>query len=227
MKKKFILICCLMLFSFVCSALGNIDCTSEAEKKLLNNNEVVSVEKKWNAKLGTHYLINLTENRILEFDQITPDNGGGKYACLKRIGEFELRETVRYINEKGETLRGDTKDAYGDYIRFSDLSNESGLKIETMYDAIDNYDNILAFVKKIANEQYISCDYVYKIDTGIKDRKAIMWVNKIHDYFYYHWHGSREDDNNQYYEILYGNENWRETLNDDLPKIRKSLCLEN
>ena len=231
MKKTIILICCLTLFLFVtlsmCVAFG-----LKGEKALKNHPEFVSIEEEWGTKLGTHYIVNLTDNRMLEFDQINSGNGGGEYACLERIGEFELRENVRYIDEKGQPFRGDWKDAYGSYARFSDLSQEMGIKIETMTDVINHYDEILDFVKKIANEQYISNDYVYRLDSG--DRKAAIWVSDIHGYSYVLWHGVKEDEvppYNEYfgpgvYDIMYG-ENWREKLNADLPKIRKSLGLEN
>ena len=233
MKKNIIFICCLTLFLFVtlsmCVAFG-----LKGEKALKNHPEFISIENKWGEKLGTHYLVNLTENRILEFFQINSNSGGGKYACLKRIGEFELREDVQYFNEETKTNEywRDWKDAYGHYIRFSDLSKESGLKIETMTDVIDNYDEILDFVKKMANEQYVSKNYVYKINTEVKYRKASMWVDAIHGYPDGLWHGIKdgeipfsEDWGEEWCIFNYG-KNWREKLNADLPKIRKSLGLE-
>lgn len=224
-KKPFKLIIILLILIIIpyssITALGNIDWTPEAEKALQVHHEFIRIEKKWYDKLGTHYLIDLTENRILEFDQIDSKNGGGKYACLSRIGEFELREGVRYINESIKNNR----ESWSPYARFSDISQATGLKIETMTDVIDFYDGILNFVKMIANEQYISDDYVYRVDS--EDRKAAIWVWKIHGYFFHHWHGAKEEDlDNPLYETLYSDKNWAEKLNADLPKIRKSLGLE-
>ena len=231
--KLIITMSILIIIPYSCiTALGKIDWTTEGDKALYAHPEFINIEEFWGEKLGTHYLVNLTENRMLEFSQIDSRNGGGKYAGLKRIGEFEVREDVRYIDEKGQPFWGDWKDAYGSYVRFRDLSQEMSIKIETMTDVIDHYDEILDFVKKIANEQYISNDYVYRLDSG--DRKAAIWVSDIHGYSYVLWHGVKEDEMppyNEYfgpgiYDIKYG-ENWREKLNADLPKIRKSLGLEN
>ncbi len=196
---------------------------------LKNHPEFVNIEEEGGEKLGGYLIVNLTENRSIEFSQIGYRSGGGKYACLRRIGEFELRGEVEYPNDTSRYTH--SKECYGSYARFRDLSQAIGLKIETMTDVIDHYDEILDFVKKIANEQYISNDYVYRLDSG--DRKAAIWVSDIHGYSYVLWHGVKEDEvppYNEYfgpgvYEAMYG-ENWREKLNADLPKIRKSLGLE-
>ena len=232
MIKNIFFTCCLTLFLFItismCFSFGVIG--SKGEEALKKHSEFISIEKKWSEKIGEHYLIQLTGNRILEFAQIYANSGGGKYACLKRIGEFEISEDVRYINEEGELFWGDWKDSYGSFMRFRDLSNETGLKIETMTDVIDNYDEILSFVKMIANEQYIFDEYVYHADSG--SRKASIWVNSIHGYSHGLWHGIKDGeipfnaDWGEEWCIFYYGENWREKLNADLPKIRKSLGLE-
>lgn len=201
----------------------------EGYKALKNHPEFVNIEKEGGEKLGGYLIVNFTENRSVEFSQIDYRSGGGKYACLRRIGEFELRGSVNYPKDTNRYTH--SKECYGSYARFCDLSQAMGVKIETMVDVIDHYDEILAFVKMIATEQYISDDYVYHVDT--EDRKATIWVWKIHGYSFELWHGVKEGElppYNEYFgpeifEVLYG-ENWREKLNADLPKIRKSLGLE-
>ncbi len=221
--KLIITLLILIIIPYSCiTALGKIDWTPEAEKVLFNHPEFIDIEQKWYDKLGTHYLVNLTENRILEFDQIDSRNGGGKYACLKRIGEFEVRGSVQYINKKGETVRGDTKESWSAYARFRDISQGMGITIETMVDVINHYDEILTFFKIIANEQYNTKKYVYRVDS--EDRKAFIWVHQVNGYYWYHWHGVKEDE--FVGENFYESENWREKVNNDLPKIRKSLGLE-
>ncbi|MBO4729188.1 MAG: hypothetical protein J5631_12250, partial [Spirochaetaceae bacterium] len=131
----------------------------------------------------------------------------------------------------------DWKYYYGSYARLQDLSQAIGIKIETMVDVINHYDEILAFIKMIANkqydsEQYSSDDYIYHVDS--ENRKATIWVDKIHGYYNGLWHGVKEGElpfnGEDWGESLcvrcYG-ENWREKLNADLPKIRKALGLEN
>ena len=230
--KVLITLSVLIIFPYSCiTALGKIDWTTEGDKALYAHPEFINIEEFWGTKLGTHYLVNLTENRILEFDQIDSRNGGGEYACLKRIGEFEVRGFVQYINKKGEIVRGNTKESWSAYARFRDISQGMGVKIETMVDVIDHYDEIISFFKMIANEQYISDDYAYHVDT--EERKAIIWVEKIHGYYSGLWQGVNEGElpfnGEEWGESLcvrcYG-ENWREKLNADLPKIRKSLGLE-
>ena len=221
MKKNIILIFCLTLFLFATQLM----CVAEtrAEKLLNKHPEFVSIGNKWVDKLGNHYLVNLTENRVLEFDQINSLNGGGKYACLMRIGEFELIGSVKY--PKDSSTEAHWKDRYSSYARFQDLSQGMGVKIETMIDVINHYDEILNFVKMIAKEQFFSENYVYHIDS--ENRKATIWVWTIHGFFFEHWHGAKEEDlKNHLYETLYGDKNWSEKLNADLPKIRKSLGLE-
>ena len=226
MKKKFILICCLMLFSLVCFALG-------AERALKKNPEFVSIEGCWGSKLGTDYRIKLTNDRILEFQYVDAKNGGGKFASLRVIDEFELGGSVLYVKPSWN----DWKYYYGSYARLQDLSQAIGIKIETMVDVINHYDEILAFIKMIANkqydsEQYSSDDYIYHVDS--ENRKATIWVDKIHGYYNGLWHGVKEGElpfnGEDWGESLcvrcYG-ENWREKLNADLPKIRKALDLEN
>lgn len=221
MKKNIIFICCLTLFLFATQSIS-VAFGLKGEKALKNHPEFVSIEKEWGTKLGNHYIVNLTDNRILEFDQINSGNGGGEYACLKRIGEFEVRGFVQYINKNGEIVRGNTKESWSAYARFRDISQGMGVKIETMVDVIDHYDEIIDFFKMIAIEQYNTNKYVFRVDS--EDRKAFIWVHQINGYYWYHWHGVKEDE--FVGENFYGSENWREKVNNDLPKIRKSLGLE-
>lgn len=101
MKKNIILICCLTLFLFttqsMCIAFG-----LKGEKALKNHPEFVNIEEEWGTKLGNHYIVNLTDNRILKFDQINSGNGGGEYAGLRRIGEFEVRGFVTFSKDKSK-----------------------------------------------------------------------------------------------------------------------------
>lgn len=222
--KRVVLVCWLFVIGSACFAF-----VLKGEKDLINHPEFVSIEQEWGDKLGEHYLVLLTDNRILEFDQINMRNGGGKYACLTRIGEFTLLGSVKYPEDTSSETHW--KDRYGQYARFRDISQAMGIKIETMVDAISNYDEILAFVRKIAQKQYDSNDYVYRVDS--EKRKASIWVWKIYDYSFELWHGVKEGEvppYNEYFgsdifNVLYG-ENWREKLDEDLPKIRKSLGLE-
>ncbi len=228
--KLIITLLILIIIPYSCiTALGKIDWTAEGDKALYAHPEFINIEEFWGEKLGTHYLVNLTENRILEFQFIDSRTGGGKYAGLRRIGEFEVRGFVDY--PKDTSIETHWKDRYGPHARFRDISQGMGIKIETMVDVINHYDEILAFFKMIANEQYISDDYVYHVDT--EERKATIWVDKIHGYYSGLWQGVKEGElpfnGEDWGESLcircYG-ENWREKLNNDLPKIRKSLGLE-
>ena len=229
MKKNFlklsIILSLLIIIPYSCiTALGNIDWTPECEKTLQAHPDFVSIEQKWYDKLGTHYLINLTENRILEFDQIDSQNGGGKYACLSRIGEFKLRGDIKYVNDNGESDPWkDWKDCYSTSVRFCEISKAINIKLETMIDVIDNYNEIINFFKMIAKNQYLTGER-YHIDS--KNRRSAIRVWAIYDYYERLWHGAKEEDlGNWTYETMYG-ENWPEKLNADLPKIRKSLGLE-
>ena len=218
--KLIITLLILIIIPYSCiTALEKIDWTPEAEKVLFNHPEFIDIEQKWYDKLGTHYLVNLTGNRILEFDQIDSRNGGGKYACLQRIGEFTLLGSVKYTKDDN------WKDCYCLFARFRDISQGMGIKIETMVDVINHYDEILNFVRMIAKQQYISKDYVYCVDT--EARKATIQVWKIHNYEQLLWDGIQEEDfeYSDRFNFYYG-QDWEEKLNNDLPKIRKSLGLE-
>lgn len=237
MKKNIILIFCLTIFLFVtlsmCFAFG-----LKGEKALKNHPEFISIENEWGEKLGTHYLVNLTGNRILEFAQIDSGNGGGKYAGLKGIGEFGLTGQVDYIDGKYHSW----KDTYGSHVRFQDLSQLLGIKIENMIDCIENYDKILGYVQMLAREQYLAGyeasfkrarkrrenpdnleNFPYHFVLSEK-RNAMIAVSSIYGYSEDFWHGTKEEDFIN--ENIYSNENRREKLNKDLPKIRKSLGLE-
>ena len=212
----------LIIIPYSCiTALGKIDWTTEGDKALYAHPEFINIEESWGEKLGNHYIVNLTENRILEFAQIDSRNGGGKYAGLRRIGEFEVRGFVTFPKDK--SIETHWKEQYGQHARFSDISQGMGIKIETMVDVINHYDEIIDFFKMIAIEQYNTNKYVFRVDS--EDRKAFIWVHQINGYYWYHWHGVKEDE--FVGENFYGSENWREKLNADLPKIRKSLGLEN
>ncbi len=233
MKKKsfklIIILLILIVIPYSCiTALGNKDWTTEVEKALQVHPEFLNIEKEWVDKLGMHYVINLTGNRVLEFAEIDSRNGGGKYAQLRRINEFEVRGTVKYLNDSSDEVHW--KDRYGTNARFRDLSQGMGIKIETMVDVINHYDEVLSFIKMIANGQYVSDNYVYRVDS--EDRKATIWVAYINGYPDGLWHGIKEDeipfneDWGEWWCVSEYGENWREKVNNDLPKIRKSLGLE-
>lgn len=149
--KLIIILSILIIIPYSCiTALGKKDWTTEGRKALYNHPDFISTEKEWGDKLGQHLVVNLTDNRILEFEQIDTRVGGGKYAGLKGIGEFKLSS---YVEFNGESY---WKDTYGSHVRFQDLSQLLGIKIETMIDCIDNYDKILELVKKLAREQYLT-----------------------------------------------------------------------
>ncbi len=125
MKKKsfklIIILLILIVIPYSCiTALGNKDWTTEVEKALQVHPEFLNIEKEWVDKLGMHYVINLTGNRVLEFAEIDSRNGGGKYAQLRRINEFEVRGTVKYLNDSSDEVHW--KDRYGTNARFRDLS---------------------------------------------------------------------------------------------------------
>ena len=224
MKK--VLICFILLSAIVTACFAE----TRAEKLLKKHPEFVSIEGKWINKLGTDYKIKLTKGRILEFQFIDSRNGGGKYAGLKGIGEFSVTGRVDYIDGEDHSW----KDTYGSHVRFQDLSQLLGIKLENMNDCIDNYDKILEYVQMLAREQYLagyedsfkSARQSWENPDNLKKfphhfvlsdkRNAMIAVWRIYGYPERLWHGIKEEDL----------ENRREKVNADLPKIRKSLGLE-
>ena len=119
-----------------------------------------------------------------------------------------------------------------------------------MVDCIDNYDKIYELAQKLAKEEYFS-DYEEVVKIGKTDfentdivkrfphhfvlsenRRGVVFVSEIYGYSNGLWHGVKEDeipfnaDWGENWCINKYGENWREKLNTDLPKIRKSLGLE-
>ncbi|MCQ2580288.1 MAG: hypothetical protein MJ159_06290 [Treponemataceae bacterium] len=232
--KKRITVYCILLF-----IISTLAFCAGGERALTKHPEFINIEQKWGDKLGTHYLVNLTGNRILEFDQIDSRTGGGKYAGLRRIGEFEVRGSVIYKKTKVSW-----KNTYGKHVRFQDLSQLLGIKIETMVDCINNYDEILNLVKQLAREQYLlgyeksiklkdnNCFYDDRIInefshhfTCTEDRIGLIRVISIYNYIQWVWDGIQEEELKQCKNWVneFG-ENWENNVPYD--KIRKSLGLE-
>ena len=248
MKQKLIRFIAMLIAIFLphifITALGNKDWMPECEKALQAHPEFVSIEGKWTNKLGEDYKINLTDGRTIGFQFINLKTGGGIYAGLVSIDEFDLSGQVKYKEEES------WKDTYGYHARFQDISQLIGVKIETMVDCIDNYDKIYELAQKLAKEEYFS-DYEEVVKIGKTDfentdivkrfphhfvlsenRRGVVFVSEIYGYSNGLWHGVKEDeipfnaDWGENWCINKYGENWREKLNNDLPKIRKSLGLE-
>ena len=216
MKKKFILISYLTLFLFATQSMFFAE--TRAEKLLKKNPEFVGIGDKWGEKLGNHYIVNLTGNRILEFAEIDTRNGGGKYAGLEGIGEFKLSSYVEFKNESY------WKDTYGSHVRFQDLSQLLGIKIETMIDCIDNYDKILELVKKLAREQYLTSP---DVSLRLYRERASRHIDIIKE-FPNHFVLSENRIACIYVLAMYdwiAQYEWDEKIPAD--KLRKSLGLEN
>ena len=242
MKQKLIRFIAMLIAIFLphifITALGNKDWMPECEKALQAHPEVISYEVR-GQKHGGYYEVILTDERIIEFDTILADSGGGFYASVSKIGEFWLMDSCDY--RKKENQPWEHCSVYGIY--FIDLSRMLGIKIETMVDCRNNYDKILELIRFLAQEQYkTGYQESVKLQHGrglhdsktrnlfpfhfvfSENRKAVVNVLAIHEYPQWVWDGI-QDDEIQWCVNRYG-ENWREKLNNDLPKIRKSLGLE-
>ncbi len=234
MKK--VLICLILLSATVtaCFAKGNGENLLECEKALKAHPYVIDF-KCYNSII---YEVTLTNGRTITFDEINI-YGGGFYASVSTIGEFWLMDSCDY--RKKENQPWEHCSVYGIY--FIDLSRMLGIKIETMVDCINNYDKILELIRFLAQEQYkTGYQESVKLQHGrglhdsktrnlfpfhfvfSENRKAVVNVLAIHEYPQWVWDGI-QDDEIQWCVNRYG-ENWREKLNTDLPKIRKSLGLE-
>ena len=237
MKKNIILICCLTLFLFatvsICYAFD-----FKAVKDLKKHPEFVSIESstlRENLFINYEYDIDvkLKNGKSISFACIDK-HGGGKYCCVSKIGDFSVDSRI-LVNNRQIPAAG---------INFIDLSNILKKEISSITDAIDNYDDILKFILNLAKKQYFlgamesswldsySCINNQKIikkfpsNFSFKgNRKAVIFVETIKNYPQWVWDGI-QDDEIQWCVNRYG-ENWREKLNNDLPKIRKSLGIEN
>ena len=142
--KKLVFICCSMLFSIACFALGNGENLCECEKALKAHPCVIDF-KCYNSII---YEVTLTNNRIITFDEINI-SGGGFYACVNNIGEYHLNGLAMYRKNRKKKWETCSRGGY-----FIDLSQILGIKIESMIDCIDNYDKILELAKFLAYEQF-------------------------------------------------------------------------
>ena len=137
-----------IVFNLPCLPLGSSETVFGAEELLKTHPEFVDIEDKWTDKLGESYEINLTSGRTIGFKCIDLRTGGGKYAGLVSIGEFNLSGRVKYKEKTS------WKDTYGYQVRFQDLSRLLGIKIETMIDCIDNYNQLYELAKMLAREHF-------------------------------------------------------------------------
>ena len=85
--------------------------------------------------------INLTNNRKISFQHIEK-NGGGKYANIDSIGDYHFLGYAKDANKEFSS---------GAY--FIDLSYIFNKEIITIVDAIDNYDLLYIYAKKLAKEE--------------------------------------------------------------------------
>ncbi|MCQ2579796.1 MAG: hypothetical protein MJ159_03770 [Treponemataceae bacterium] len=99
---------------------------------------------------------------------------------------------------------------------FIDLSEILNIKIETVGDIVDNYEKLYELVRLIAQKQYFESEY-----------KSSICILSVYNYPYNLWNGVQEEDfkYSKLYDVSYGTD-WVEKVNNDLPKIRKSLGLE-
>lgn len=120
---------------------------------------------------GLHLEIELTNDRSIGFSYIE-SSGGGTFAGVSSIGVYDfLNSSVyRYDNsQKWEKIYGkhssytyidsnsqEWRSMLSGYVAsFANLSMLLGIKIETMIDAIDNYDKIIELAQTLAREQYL------------------------------------------------------------------------
>ena len=85
--------------------------------------------------------VNLTNNKKISF-QYVDKNGGGKFANVKSIGDYQFLDYAK-----------DSKKDYVSGAFFIDLSYIFGKEINTITDVIDNYDLILDYAKRIVAEE--------------------------------------------------------------------------
>lgn len=234
MKK---IICFLLPFILFtqCFAKGNGENLLECEKALQAHPYVIDF-KCYNSII---YEVTLTNGRTITFDEINI-YGGGFYACVNHIGEYQLiGEAIYRLNPK-KKWKTCSRGAY-----FSDLSQILGIKIETMVDVIDNYEKIIKLAQFLALEQFkagyqesekLSDNRCFDLQTINKfprhyaiseNRKAVIYVLAIYDYPRWVWDGIQENElkisKSQVWTNTFG-ENWENNIPYD--KIRKSLGLE-
>lgn len=233
MKKRnlIILIICICLVSVVFSktwAFGkkeyHIDAGHEA---LINHPDFVSIEyaNPNEHDRGMYYIVNLTNGRKIEFNYIDTNTGGGIFGGVGSIGEYSFANISAYKYDESQ----DWEKIYGKHYKsnptyidsnsqewrmifgfsvasFANLSTLLGIKIETMTDAIDNYDKIIQFAQTLAREQYLGdfnkisdiMDLNILFDTELQEkfphsfvnsenRKGVVFVISIEDKARWDW----------------------------------------
>lgn len=240
-KKKFILFLFIHLFllmsvPFFGFGSGEIVCKDEEAVK--NHPDFVKFTSR-GQDYGNHYTVILTDNGTIEFENTDSQTGGGFYAAVYKIGEYQFYGHTAYYDEKKRTWKNCGRS--GAY--FIDLSQMLGVKIETMADCIDNYDKIYELAKLLAQEQYkagydesvklqkknclldskIQNEFPYHFALS-ENRKSVVYILAMYEIPQWLWNGVKDNDIS-WCKTSFG-ENWQEKLDEDLPKIRKSLGLE-
>ena len=221
--KKYIFIIWIDIFLFfsICYCFSKDKRLPEWQQQLKEHPEFETIEYMWSDKNGSHYKITLSDNRIFEIEEINYKTGNSFYAAVTNINEYKFWDSCKYINSKNGKWKSCS--TYGIY--FIDLTEILGINIENAVDVINNYDRICELAKNIAREQYLNERYEYHIYT--EKRNSSISIVSVMEYPAYFWHGVAEEDKNDIYFKAKWGENWVEKLNADLPKIRKSLGLEN
>ncbi len=252
MKKRnlIILIVCICLVSVVFSkawAFGKKEYHIEAgHEALINHPEFVSIEyiNTNEHDMGVYYIVNLTDGRKIEFNYIDTNTGGGIFGGVEAIGNYRFFGVSAYKNDNPqywEDFFGKYYKHYGNYASFFDsysqewrqmynglvisfynLSMLLGIKIETMTDAINNYDKIVQLAQILAREQYLTKikeiphhgNFDVLFDTEVQNRLPQHFVNS-------------ENRKGFVYVVMienYGDWEWDEKIPAD--KLKKYLGLE-
>lgn len=152
MKKKYILTLCIC---FICFS-GQLFAIGSGEKEIQSFNEMlkshpdfVSIETYrsnrdvFSGSNDAFISVKLTNNRKISFQYIEK-NGGGKYANVAKIDGYNFLGYAK-----------DNKNKYSSGAFFIDLSYILDKEISTIIDAIDNYDLILRYARKITEEEIL------------------------------------------------------------------------
>ena len=128
-------------------AVGNKEKKEPWQELLENHPDFVCIERYSSNKdvfggsNDAFISVNLTNNKKISF-QYVDKNGGGKFANVKSIGDYQFLDYAK-----------DSKKDYVSGAFFIDLSYILGKEINTITDAIDNYDLILDYAKRIVAEE--------------------------------------------------------------------------
>ena len=130
-------------------------------------------------------------------------HGGGKYCCVSKIGEFSVDSRILVKNRQIPAAG----------INFIDLSHVIKKEINSINDAINNYDDILEFVSNLAKEQYFlgviesswldsyswinNQEIIKKFPKHFSfkgNRQVVMFVETIKGYPQWVWDGIQDDE---------------------------------